>query len=92
MASLYWISLVFSIEYQMYLLLFHKNSQILIQISYCQVKQLALLSIKHLLTIVILALIVVIKTNKDYFQYNVLFEMCSIYYEVFWNIYMIIFN
>ena len=84
MASLYWISLLFLIEYYMNLLLFHKTSQILIHIGYCHVKQLVLLSIQSLLTIAILAVIVVIKTNKDYFQNDVFVEMGSIssYYGI----------
>ena len=71
------------IEYYANLLLFHKTIKILIQIGYCEEKQLALSPIKNLWTIVMLVLTVVIKTNKDYFEYDALFEMRSIYCQLF---------
>ena len=64
------------IEYHMNLLLLIKHSQILIQIDCYQPKHAELSLIKSLLIIVILVLI--IKTNKDDIQYDVLFVMYAL--------------
>ena len=73
MVTLCWISSMGMIEYHMNLLLLFKHSQILIQSDCYQPKHVALPLIKSLLIIVIVVLI--LKTNEDDFQYDLLFEM-----------------